>query len=47
MKDRVETLGVFALVAFMTLFAAGITYEGALLKEPQKTAQLALPNLNP
>jgi len=42
-----ETLNLFALVAFMALFAAGLFYAGASLNVPQKTAQLAIPNLNP
>jgi hypothetical protein len=48
-KERLatETLNLFALVAFMALFAAGLFYAGESLQEPQKTAQLAIPNLDP
>jgi CHASE1-domain containing sensor protein len=47
MLDRSETLSLFAMIAFMSLFAAGIAYEGALLQQPQKTAQLVVPNMDP
>ncbi len=47
MSDRSEVLSLFAMIVFMALFAAGIAYEGALLKEPQRTAQLVVPNMNP
>jgi hypothetical protein len=47
MLDRSETLGLFATIVFMSLFTAGIAYEGVLLKEPQRTAQLVVPDLNP
>ena len=42
-----ETLNLFALIAFMALFGAGLFYTGESLNPPQKTAQLAIPNLNP
>lgn len=47
MHDRSESLSLFAMVTFMALFAAGIAYEGVLLKEPQRTAQLVVPNMDP
>jgi hypothetical protein len=48
-KDRCapETLSLFAFIALMTVFAAGLFYAGNSFREPQITAQLAIPNLNP
>jgi|HubBroStandDraft_2_1064218.scaffolds.fasta_scaffold2173352_1 hypothetical protein len=42
-----ETLNLLAVIAFMALFAGGLVYAGESLREPQRTAQLAVPNLNP
>jgi hypothetical protein len=42
-----ETLSLFAIIIAMTMFGAGIFYEGTLLQEPQQTAQLAFPDPNP
>ncbi len=42
-----ETLNLFALIALMVVFAAGLFYAGDSFREPQKTAQLAVPNLTP
>ena len=42
-----ETLSLFALVVAMTMFGAGIFYEGTLLQGPQQTVQLAFPDPNP
>jgi hypothetical protein len=51
MQDRVrrapETLSLLAIIVAMTMFGAGIFYVGASLHEPQRTAQFALPDLNP
>jgi hypothetical protein len=53
MQDRLksgiapETLSLFALIVAMAMFGAGILYAGDSLREPQKTAQLVLPDLNP
>jgi hypothetical protein len=48
-KDRCapETLNLFAVIALMVVFAAGLFYAGDSFREPQRTAQLAVPNLNP
>jgi hypothetical protein len=48
-KDRCapETLNLFAVIALMAVFAAGIFYAGESLRVPERTAQLAVPNLNP
>jgi hypothetical protein len=35
------------LILATALFAGGLAYEGNALKPPQRTAQLALPDLNP
>jgi hypothetical protein len=42
-----ETFSLLAIILAMTMFGAGIPYEGALLQEPQRTTQLVLPDLNP
>lgn len=47
MLDRTEALSLFAMIAFMALVATGIAYEGALLQGPQRTAQLAVPTMEP
>lgn len=53
MHDRVrhgiapEKLSLLALVVAMAMFGAGIFYAGASLKQPQKAAQLVIPDLNP
>jgi hypothetical protein len=47
MNDHSEALGVFALIAFMTLFATGLTYEGTMLMEPPSRVQLVVPDPNP
>ncbi len=41
----VSSLCVLIVATF--LFAGGLVYEGSALKPPQRTAQLALPDLNP
>ncbi len=47
-KERaLDTLNLLPVFAFMILFAAGLLYAGESLREPQITAQLAVPNLNP
>jgi hypothetical protein len=48
-KDRCapETLNLFAVIVLMAVFAAGLFYAGDSFREPQRTAQLAVPNLNP
>ena len=45
--NAAETFSLFAIILAMTMFGAGIFYEGAALQEPQKTSQLVLPDLNP
>jgi hypothetical protein len=42
-----EMLSLFAIIVAMTMFGAGIFYEGTLLQEPQRTMQLAFPDMNP
>lgn len=48
-RDRCtsETLTLLTVIALMGLFAAGLFYAGNTLRPPQRTAQLAVPNLNP
>jgi hypothetical protein len=43
--DTPETLRLLVFVALVTVFAAG--HAGDLFREPQRTAQLVVPNLNP
>lgn len=45
--NAAETFSLLAIVLAMAMFGAGIFYEGAALQEPQRTAQLVLPDLNP
>jgi hypothetical protein len=42
-----ETLNLIAVIAFMAVFAAGLFYAGDSFRVPQRTAQLAVPNMNP
>jgi hypothetical protein len=42
-----EILNLLAVIALMTVFAAGLFYAGESFREPQRIAQLAVPNLNP
>jgi hypothetical protein len=42
-----EMLNLFALIAFMALFGVGLFYAGESFSVPQRTAQFAVPNLNP
>jgi hypothetical protein len=48
-KDRCapETVNLFAVIGLMAVFAAGLFYAGDSFREPQRTSQLAVPNLNP
>jgi hypothetical protein len=42
-----ETLNLFAVIALMAVFAAGLFCAGDSFREPQRTTHLAVPNLNP
>jgi hypothetical protein len=46
-KNAPETFSLCAIIVAMTMFGAGIFYEGASLQEPQRTVQLMVPDLNP
>jgi hypothetical protein len=42
-----ETLSLLAVVTLMAAFGAGLFYAGDSFREPQRTAQMAVPSLNP
>ena len=42
-----DVLSLVLLVVATLTFAGGLAYEGKVLKPPQRTAQLALPDPNP
>jgi C4-dicarboxylate transporter len=42
-----ERSSLVVLIVATMLFAAGLAYEGTVLKPPQPAAQLALPDPNP
>ena len=46
-KSSSELSSLIVLIVATMLFAAGLAYEGTLLKPSQPAAQLALPDPNP
>jgi hypothetical protein len=41
-----QTFSLLAMILFMSMFGAGIAYEGVSLMEPARTEQLAVPDMN-